>query len=628
MKKQFCTVVRKWVHAREPAFRRGKVIAALLFLAFVPGIFAQTVNREELEQNQAAVNFINYEGPHSRIDTVEQIRNIGYDQGRAVRNGAVQTGTATRYFVIHCVGDPDGDKFDADIFGLGVDVGVDHIRNLRLIIQGYLEGAYDYSASDAALLARYVTIYNAVFRGDWNFFDLRYKNVVIQNMVQGKEGLSIRWDEWPGQTLMVIPLGTGVPGSLSAIDTSGLTDPGVIAEMRGDEDKGIDDRQGMVDLKEREADEANQSATLQREAIAEEEKNIERDREASALTQQRIEQEQRQTQQQRQEAQRQREEAQRQQQEAQRQREEAQRQQQEAQQRQEQTRRDEEARRISQEEAQRQQQEAQRQQEEAAGAEQEAARQQQEADQKEQEAVRQQQDADRKEQELARQQQENQQQQEGIAQREQAVDEAKQEADATQQRADQKTQEAQQEREQIAQDQQDLIDNSTGTIAAATSPAARNALLGAGILQGNNSLGRLVRVDPSNGSTVQASRMNTLNTRTVTLSGTRIFAIAGINQGNGAIRLVEISSDTLEMIKQGDDDISQNSLLWTNGGSLYAITTVNGKNYLARFDNNLARQAQSAVEVHPYASCIFQGDSVLTQGANGNPLLLNGQTLK
>jgi hypothetical protein len=121
--------------------------------------------------------------------------------------------------------------------------------------------------------------------------------------------------------------------------------------------------------------------------------------------------------------------------------------------------------------------------------------------------------------------------------------------------------------------------------------------------------------------------MTTVNTRTVTLSGNRIFGVAGINRGNAAIRLVEISSDSLEMLKQGEDDISQNSLLWINGSNLYAITVVNGKNYLARFDTNLARQAQSTVEVHPYASCIFQGDRVLTQKADGTPLLLNGQTL-
>ncbi|MDR0447962.1 MAG: hypothetical protein LBH07_04775, partial [Treponema sp.] len=104
--------------------------------------------------------------------------------------------------------------------------------------------------------------------------------------------------------------------------------------------------------------------------------------------------------------------------------------------------------------------------------------------------------------------------------------------------------------------------------------------------------------------------------------------IAGVNQGNSAIRLVEIDGDTLNMLKQGNDDIHQNSLLWVNGGNLYAITVVNGKNYMARFDVNLVKQAQSEAEVHTYASCLIQGDRVLTQKTDGTPLLLNGQTLR
>jgi DNA segregation ATPase FtsK/SpoIIIE-like protein len=554
------------------------LLCATLIFTVISGAFAQNVDRDELEKNQATVNFLTYEGPHSQIDTVEQIRQIGFALGRQIKNGAARAGAGNRYFVIHCISGPDGDKFDADVFGLGVDVGVDHIRNLRLIIQGYLQGAYDYSASDAALLSRYVTIYNAVFRGDWDFFTGRYKNLVVENLEQAKAGLSIRYDEWPGQTLMTIPLGTGSPGSLSAIDTSGLTDPNVIDSLRTNEDRGIGDRQDMVDLKEREADEANQSATLQREAIAEEEKNIQQDQEQSTRAQQRIEQQQNQAQQQRTEAQQQQQEAQR---------------------RQEQARRDEEAGRISREEAQKQQQEAQKQEQEA----------------------------QQRQQELAKEQQAQQQQQEEITQRQQQQEQARQEADTTQQRADQKTAEAQEERQQIAKDQQEIIDGTA--IASATPDAGRgNNLLGAGILQTKSSLGRLVRIDPSNGSTVQTSQMNTVNTRTVVFSGTRIFAIAGINRRNGAVRLVEISNDTLEMLKQGDDDINENSLLWVNGSSFYAITAVKGKNYLARFDNNLAKQAQSTVEVHPYASCLFHGDRVLTQSTNGNPLFLNAQTLE
>jgi hypothetical protein len=203
------------------------------------------------------------------------------------------------------------------------------------------------------------------------------------------------------------------------------------------------------------------------------------------------------------------------------------------------------------------------------------------------------------------------------------------------QRAEQKTQEAQQERKDIAKDQQEIIDSQGAAIASAgtqggTSPAGAAAanLLAASILQSNSALGRLVRVNPTSGSVVQSSQMNTVNARTITLMGDRILAIAGIDRGNGAIRLVEISSNNLEMIKQGDDDIHPQSLLWTNGANLYAITVVNGKNYLAKFDTNLTKQLQTAVEVHPYASCMFQGDRILTQKADGSPLLLNAQTLR
>jgi hypothetical protein len=253
------------------------------------------INTEELEQGPGPVVFINYDGPYTRIETLAQIRNIGYAQGREVRAGTGRTGSSARYFVIHSISGPDGTKLDADIFGLGVDVGVDHIRNLRLIIQGFLEGAYGYSPADASLLAEYITIYNAVFRGNWDFFNNRYKIPVIQNLSPEKTGLSIRVDEWPGQALIVIPLALGTPGSLSAIDTSTLTEPQVIDNMRQEqEDMGVGRRQEMVDLKEREAGEAEQSAVLQRDRIAQEEQLIARERQELAAEREQLEQERRQ----------------------------------------------------------------------------------------------------------------------------------------------------------------------------------------------------------------------------------------------------------------------------------------------------------------------------------------------
>jgi len=264
----------------------------IIFLAAAGTIFAQ-IDKSELEKNLAPVSFVNYEGPHAKIETREQIRQIGVGLGQAVKAGATQSGATSRYFVIHSVSAPEGDKLDADIFGLGTGTGVDHVRNLRFIIQGYLQEAYNYSASDAFLLAEYITIYNAVYRGNWDYFTSRYKTPVMKNLTKDKAGLSVRYSEWPGRTLMVIPLGIG---GISSIDTTTITDSRVVEEMRKEDDKGVEQRRDMVDLKERESDAAAQRAAQQRDAtraqeraVAEDKAKVEQSRQQTAEDRKKLE---------------------------------------------------------------------------------------------------------------------------------------------------------------------------------------------------------------------------------------------------------------------------------------------------------------------------------------------------
>jgi len=267
-----------------------KYVRKALFLVIIfsgmTGIGHAQVDRGELQRNLPPVTFYNYEGPQARIETREQIRQIGVGLGQTVRARQPRAGTAGRYFVIHSVSAPDGDKLDADIFGLGPNVGVDHIRNLRTIIQGYLQEAYGYSTSDAALLAEYITIYNAVYRGNWDYFSGRFKKPVMENLTRDAAGLAVRYQEWPGKTLMLIPLNSG---GLSSIDTSAISDRNVLERMRTEDDKGVPQRQGMVDLKEREAAEAKQDAEEKREAAKTEEAAIARDRQSLEEEQRQIE---------------------------------------------------------------------------------------------------------------------------------------------------------------------------------------------------------------------------------------------------------------------------------------------------------------------------------------------------
>ncbi|MDR2159590.1 MAG: hypothetical protein LBP23_05950 [Treponema sp.] len=510
----------------------GVILAGILF-GTAPALHAQ-VDTGELERNQAPVTFINYEGPHARIETRAQIRNIGYGLGAAVKGGTARPGASGRYFVIHLVSAPDGDKLDADIFGFGVDAGVDHIRNLRLIIQGYLEGAYGYGERDAALLAEYVTIYNAVYRGNWDYFGGRYKNPVMQNLIRERAGLSIRYDEWPGRTMMLIPLGSGKGGPLSTVDTSSLSDGRVTEELRKEEDRSVDQRRDMVDIKEREAGQAEQKATVQREAIREEERRIAQEKadvnnERNEIARER--QENRQD-----------------------------------------TQKTEEERR----------------------------QQDRELDRREEAADQRAADLDKQEDELARQ---------------------RQEAKETEEFAERKNAEAQQEREDIARDQQEIINQEEN----AAPPVS--GVLGASIERPDTSLGRLIKYNAADWSELKHSPLNTINVRTLSFSGNRIIAVAGENRGNGAIRLVEIDGDSLEMIKQGDDDIHPESLLWINGGSLYAITVSGGQLHLGRFNDQLVKQAQSVIAVHPHGTVLFQGNSLMTQRSDGSAAILNSADL-
>jgi hypothetical protein len=511
-----------------------QVFFALLFSGIIAGngaLLHAQVDRTELETNQAPITFINYEGPHARIETRAQIRNIGFGLGLAVRSGAARQGSQNRYFVFHSVSAAEGNKLDADIFGLGVDAGVDHVRNLRLIIQGYLEGAYGYTSQDAALLAGYITIYNAVYRGDWDYFSGRYKTPVVQNLSREKAGLSIRFDEWPGRTLMLIPLG---PGGLSAVDTSSISDQRVVDELRKEDDRGVEERKDMVDLKEREAEAAEQRAAVQREAIREEERKIAQERAGVNQEREAIEQERREA------------------------------------------------------------------QEEAARGE----------------------DTQQKEEELDRREAEADQKSEELDQREDELADQREEAQKTEEFAEQKSAEAQQEREDIARDQQEIIAQEDSQ----AQPA--QGLLGASIESPDSSLGRLIRLNPSTGGELKRSPLDTVNIRTLSFVGGKILAIAGEKRGNGAIRLIEVNSNTLEMEKQGDDDIHAGSLIWISGENIFAITAPeDGNLYLGRFSASLIKQAQSKITVHPNASVSIQENMILTQRTDGSAVILDAGDL-
>ncbi len=240
------------------------------FTAFVAAVFfaatslsALSVDRDELNTTQnTTIEFINYVGPHKVIDSLEAIKAIGTALGTVISKDvtvASDAGNKAKYYVIHAVDPSENGKLDADILIIGKDALVDHIRNMRHIIASYLSAAYGYTEQDAQTIATFVTVYNAVYRGDMETFNKKYKNAVTKNLTSENCGLSVNYKDWAGKSEIVIPL-FDVKGGISTVDTSVISDTKVVDSMQEDDDKNIDSRKDMVDLKEREAEKATEKA--------------------------------------------------------------------------------------------------------------------------------------------------------------------------------------------------------------------------------------------------------------------------------------------------------------------------------------------------------------------------------
>jgi len=256
------------------------VLGALLALGLPIG--AQEVAEEELRSADREIEFENYSGPYARIDTAEEIKAIGYLLASSLKQDGRTGRFLTKYTILRALDPHEQGKFDADILSIEAEARVDHIDNVRRILAGYLEGAFAYNAADARLLARFATVYNAVYRGNLGYFGGKYKAVVMSHLSAANAGLSTRYYEWPGATRLLIPLTSEAgEGRLSSLSTTELTEKEVIEELRREPDKGLEEGKDMVELQEREIEEKQAGVEEAQRELAEQKAELE-ERQAEA----------------------------------------------------------------------------------------------------------------------------------------------------------------------------------------------------------------------------------------------------------------------------------------------------------------------------------------------------------
>ncbi len=520
--------------------------AIALLISLSTTAFALEVDENELKSTGTidTVVFVNYTGPHAKIDSLNSIKKIGSDLGTVIAANPekmTNTGDANKYSVIHAIDPSESGKLDADILLIGPNATVDHIKNLRYIIASYLSSAYGYSEQDAETVAVFVTVYNAVYRGNTEYFAKKYKNIVNSNLTADKCGLALNYKDWPGKSQIVIPL-YDVKGGLSSVDTSVISDKEVVKHMQEDDDKNVESRKQMVDIKEREAEEATEKAQEAQKKAVEEQKKLQEEKQK--------------TQEVKKEAETAKKEA-------------------------------EQAKKVAEENPNDKK------------AQEEAAKKQEVAEEKQEELKA---------------------QEEKQAEQEEKTEEAKETAAEKQAVADKKTNEAQEERKEIAKDQQEVIEK-------AIKDAATPAVYGMELTDEDQLLSTLIKVNSQNGQIIKTSPVTYIRNRTMFQAGENFIAIAGENKGNGAVKLVLLSPDTMEITAESNEIVHENSVLIQDGTDYYCVIQ-DGKNWvLAKYDQELTLNLKSPVPLMSSTPVSITEAGILVTGAKGYVKLLDKSDL-
>lgn len=577
-----------------------KIFCAVATFLLATSAFALEVNRAELESTKGSnIVFQNYSGPHTIINTVDQIRRIGSDLAPTIAanpDNFATAGNPNKYYVIHAVDSSVKEKLDADILVIGESATVDHVKNLRRIISAYLVAAYDYSRSDADTIATFATVYNAVYRNNLDNFTSKYKKIVADNLTQGKIGIDTNYQEWPGKTQIVIPL-FDVRGGLSTVDTSAISDREVIKSLQNEEDKGIGARKEMVDIKEREADNATEVAQDAQKKATEETAKLKEEQEKSA------------------QANKDASEAKKEANVAQKEADNAQKQA---------------------DNAQKQANEAQKQAAEAkakadanpndAKAKAEAEKKQVVAEEKKAEAEKKQAVAEEKknvaeEKKTVAEEKQNKAQEQANKTSEQADKTAKAQTESkvAQEQADKKRTEAQDERAAIAEDQQSLIKKEN--------VAEENIMFGLKSIDDLGAMSAIVKMNSKTGELVKESPVSVIRSRTVFEDGKNFVAVAGTNFGNGAIKLVLIDKETLEIAGESSEVLSETSVLVEYGGNYFCVVKTGNSFVVGKFDGKTALLAKSEATVKSATPITITAKGVLATASNGKPVVLSIENL-
>jgi hypothetical protein len=185
---------------------RKQVTITLVFLSFLSvwSVMAQqNPSIIESELKAPAVNFQNRSGRFASNARMTIDNELGEKFAANIINSK---SFENEHFRIKRILNPESPGYGSDIIEILPAANIGHINAIQRILSSYLSKAYQYNEKDAATLSRFVLYYNAFHRGRTEVVKEKYQEEVLKNIVPEKMGIDISYKNWPGKTMLILPL--------------------------------------------------------------------------------------------------------------------------------------------------------------------------------------------------------------------------------------------------------------------------------------------------------------------------------------------------------------------------------------------------------------------------------------
>ncbi len=100
------------------------------------------------------------------------------------------------------------------------------------------------------------------------------------------------------------------------------------------------------------------------------------------------------------------------------------------------------------------------------------------------------------------------------------------------------------------------------------------------------------------------------------------IAVAGLSGGNSAVKLVQIDNKNMEIIKETNEVLAENSFLTEKDGKYYVVIQEGNNNYLACYNKDLLLQAKSNIIVLPETAITVTEFGIMVSDSASTPKLL------